>query len=113
MDLENQRRILELSERHGRENVVLVLGSAEAEAASLAVETVTTGDPTFAGPLAGVSLGLRAYHIFELKEEVNRQVYDEQCGMMEMVLNMEAIVKEMNKAREEFLPENGKGGEHR
>ncbi|HBI26205.1 MAG TPA: hypothetical protein DDY25_00525 [Peptococcaceae bacterium] len=28
------------------------------------------GEPTFAGPLAGVSLGIKAYHIFELKEEI-------------------------------------------
>lgn len=100
MDLENQKRILELSEKYGRENVVIVLGASEAETAGLAAETVTTGDPTFAGPLAGVSLGLSVYHIFELKEEVNPQVYEEQCGMMEMVLDVEAIVDEMKKYRE-------------
>jgi len=102
MDLENQRRILELSEKYGKENVVVVLGSAEAEAAGLAAETVIAGDPTYAGPLAGVSLGLQVFHIFELKDQVDAAVYDEQCGMMEMVLDMEAIMAEMKKVRESF-----------
>ena len=63
MDLENQRRIKELAQQHGEDNLVVVLGASEGEAAGLAAETVTAGDPTFAGPLAGVSLGLRVYHV--------------------------------------------------
>ena len=46
MDLENQKRVLNISEEHGPENVVVLLGAAEAEAAGLAAETVTAGDPT-------------------------------------------------------------------
>jgi len=57
MDLENQKRVLDLSEKYGNENVVVILGTSEAESAGLTAETVTAGDPTFAGPLAGVSLG--------------------------------------------------------
>ncbi len=49
MDLENQNRIKEMTEKYGAENVVVVLGGAEAEASGLAAETVTNGDPTFAG----------------------------------------------------------------
>ena len=50
----------------------------------MAAETVTAGDPTFAGPLAGVSLGLKVYHICEpeIKEEIDEAVYDEQISMM-------------------------------
>jgi hypothetical protein len=33
MDLENQKRVLKLSEEYGPENVVVLLGAAEAEAA--------------------------------------------------------------------------------
>ena len=58
MDLENQQRGTDIAEQYGPENVVVVLGAAEGEAAGLAAETVTAGDPTFAGPLAGVQLGL-------------------------------------------------------
>ena len=102
MDLENQKRVLELSEKYGNENVVVVLGSSEAESAGLAAETVAAGDPTYAGPLAGVSLGLAVYHIFELKDEIDADVYDEQCGMMEMVLDMDAIGNEVKSIRDQY-----------
>jgi glycine/sarcosine/betaine reductase complex component A len=102
MDLENQKRVLDLSEKYGKENVVVVLGTAEAESAGLTAETVSAGDPTFAGPLAGVSLGLVVYHVFELKEEFDAQVYDEQCGMMEMVLDVDALNSEVSSMRKQF-----------
>lgn len=104
MDLENQRRVLNFTEEFGAENVVVIVGAAEGEAAGLACETVEAGDPTFAGPLTGVQLGLACYHICEpeIKEEVDEDVYDEQVGMMEMVLDVDDICDEMNDIRSEF-----------
>jgi hypothetical protein len=104
MDLEIQKRIKDLTEKYGPENVVVILGGAEPEAAGIAAETVTNGDPTFAGPLSGVSLGLAVYHIVEpeVKAAVDPEVYDEQVGMMEMVLDVEAISKEVSKYREQY-----------
>lgn len=104
MDLENQRRVKEFTEEFGAENMVILLGAAEAEAAGLAAETVTAGDPTFAGPLAGVSLGLRVYHVVEpeFKNEVDADVYEEQIGMMEMVLDVDEIIQEMKGIREQY-----------
>ena len=104
MDLENQKRVLGFAEQYGAENVVVVLGAAEGEAAGLAAETVTAGDPTFAGPLAGVQLGLTVYHICEdeIKAEVDAGVYEEQVGMMEMVMDVEDIASEMSSIRDEF-----------
>ena len=102
MDLENQKRVKDFAEQYGPENVVVVLGAAEGEAAGLAAETVTAGDPTFAGPLAGVQLGLTVYHICEdeIKAEVDAGVYDEQISMMEMVLNTEALAASVKKMRD-------------
>ncbi len=104
MDLENQARIKELAEKHGADNLVVILGGAEAEASGLACETVTNGDPTFAGPLAGVQLGLACYHILEpqIKDEVDEDVYDEQVSMMEMVLDVDDIIEETKKYREMY-----------
>jgi glycine/sarcosine/betaine reductase complex component A len=102
MDLENQRRIKELAEKYGAENVVVVLGGAEAEAAGLAAETVSAGDPTYAGPLAGVQLGLAVYHIFELKDQVDADVYEAQISMMEMVLDVDAINQEVSSIRNQY-----------
>ncbi len=104
MDLENQKRVKEFSEQYGPENLVVIVGAAEGEAAGLAAETVTAGDPTFAGPLTGVSLGLRVYHICEeeIKEEVDPSIYDEQVSMMEMVLDVPAIAEEMQSIRSQY-----------
>jgi len=101
MDLENQKRVKEFAEQYGKENLVVVLGAAEGEAAGLAAETVTVGDPTYAGPLAGVSLKLPVYHICEpeMKEEIDPAIYEEQISMMEMVLDVDDIVKEMTGIR--------------
>ncbi len=104
MDLENQKRIKGFADEFGPENLVVVLGGAEAEASGLACETVTNGDPTFAGPLAGVQLGLSCYHVVEpeIKDNVDSAVYDEQISMMEMVLDVDAIVAEVKEYREQF-----------
>ncbi len=101
MDLENQTRIKELADKHGAENLVVILGGAEAEASGLAAETVTVGDPTYAGPLAGVQLGLRVYHVLELKDIVDETIWDEQISMMEMVLEVDELIAEVTKYREE------------
>ena len=92
MDLENQRRVKELAEKYGAENCLVLLGASE---------TVTTGDPTFAGPLAGVQLGLKVYHAVEpeFKAEVDESVYDDQIGMMEMVLDCDAIIEAVSEIR--------------
>ena len=104
MDLENQKRVKELTEEHGAENVVVVLGGAEADATGLNAETVTGGDPTYAGALAGVQLGLRVYHATEaaVKAEVDAGVYDDQIGMMEMVLDVDALEETTSGIRDQF-----------
>ena len=103
MDLENQKRIKDFATEYGPENLVVILGAAEAEASGLAAETVTMGDPTFSGILANVALGLTTFHVLEdqFKNAVNADVFEEQVGMMEMVLEVEEIVEEMNEIRGE------------
>ena len=104
MDLENQKRVKDFADEYGAENLVVVLGAAEGEAAGLAAETVTAGDPTFAGPLTGVQLGLTVYHVCEpeMKAAFDEAVYDEQVSMMEMVLDVDDIVSEMSAIRDEY-----------
>ena len=104
MDLENQKRVKDFADQYGAENIVVVLGAAEAEASGLAAETVTAGDPTFAGPLTGVSLGLKVFHVCEpeIKNEVDEAVYEEQVSMMEMVMDVDAIIEEMKGLRDQF-----------
>lgn len=92
-----------MAEKYGAENCLVLIGASEAESAALAAETVTAGDPTFAGPLAGVPLGLKVYHAVEpeFKESVDADVYDDQVGMMEMVLDVDTIVEAVSELRKE------------
>ncbi len=103
MDLANQQRIKEAAEKFGAENVIVVLGSSDAEGAGIYAETVTAGDPTYAGPLSGVALALPVYHIFEdvIRAEADDAEWENQISMMEMVLDTPALaaaVKEMREA---------------
>lgn len=105
MDLENQKRVKALAEQHGKEAIVVLLGGADAEASGLIAETVIAGDPAFAGALTGVQLGLPAYHILEseIKQEIDPAVYEANIGMMEMVLPVADIVKEVSTIRGKLL----------
>ncbi len=102
MDLENQGRIKEIAEKYGLEEVVVVLGNADPGGAEVFAETVTIGDPSYAGPLAGVSLGLPVYHIFELKSEVDPSVWQENVEMMELVLDVEGLISSIKERREKY-----------
>lgn len=102
MDLENQQRVKEAAEKFGGENLVVMLGSSDPEGAEIYAETVTLGDPTFAGPLAGVPLGLTVYHVLEddMKSEADPAAWDEQIGMMEMVLDGQKLSESVKKMRD-------------
>ena len=104
MDLQNQQRIKDAAEKFGAENVVVILGSSDAEGAEIYAETVSNGDPTFAGSLAGVSLGLPVYHVFEqeIRDECDPAAWEEQISMMEMVLDPDALAAAVKGIRDQF-----------
>ena len=52
-------------------------------------QTFKGGDPSYAGPLAGVALGLKSYHILELKDEIPEELWDDNMGMAELELEDE------------------------
>lgn len=105
MDLENQKRVLALAEQLGKESIVVLLGGADPEASGMIAETVIAGDPAFAGALTGVQLGLPTYHILEpeIRQEMDPAVYEANIGMMEMVLPVDEIVKEVSSIRNKLL----------
>ena len=49
-------------------------------------------------------MGLQVFHVFEpeIKDQFDPDVYEEQLGMMEMVLDVDEIVDEMKGIREQF-----------
>jgi len=94
MDLESQEKILRLSQAHDPKDLVVLIGAPDPEAAEITAETVVSGDPAFAGALAGTQLGLAVYHVLddEVKAEVPEDVWEDQIGVMAEVLEAEALV---------------------
>ena len=86
----------------GKDDLVVVLGSPTVESAEANAETVVNGDPSYAGPLAGISLNLPVFHVLEdqIKEQVDAEVYEKQVGLMAEVLDTEDIVTAVRKVRE-------------
>ncbi len=81
--------------------MVVLLGTPNAESSRLYGLTVTEGDPSWAGVLAGVGLGLPVYHIAEpeVKTLVDPTVYHDQVGLAEMVLDTEQIFEALQRVR--------------
>jgi glycine reductase len=86
----------------GKDGLVVVLGSPSVESAEIYARTVTEGDPSWVGPLAGVSLGLPVYHVLEpeMKRQFASEVYDEQVSIMESVLDTDEIITAVRAVRE-------------
>jgi glycine reductase len=103
MDPENQGRIKATVERYGADDLVVVLGAADLEGLEMVAETVTEGDPSYVGPLAGVQLGLPVMHIFEddLRAPVDPAIYDDQIGFVELAVDSDAVKTAMKKFRGE------------
>ncbi len=102
MDLDEQERIKQIVEANGGpDGIVAILGSPDAESAEMFAETLSLGDPTYAGPLAGVSLRLPVYHITEpeVRAIVDPGVYAEQIEIMELALDVVAIHKAVRSVR--------------
>lgn len=95
MDLEDQANVNRLSEDVGADQMVVILGQPDANSAGLFAETVTRGDPTWAGPLAGVPLGLPVFHILEsvIKDQIDPDLYSEHVGLMELSADVDEIIK--------------------
>ena len=89
-------------DKRGTKDLVVLLGTPNAESSKLYGLTVTEGDPAWAGVLAGVSLELPVYHIMEpeIKSQVDTRVYEEQVGITEMVLDTDQIIESLQKVRE-------------
>ena len=53
------------------------------------------GDPSWSGPLAGVSLHLKVFHIFEpeIKNRIPQEVFDEELMLLELAVGDEKIDK--------------------
>jgi betaine reductase len=101
MDLQHQEVIKKLADQHGAEKLLVILGSPDSESAQTSAETVVLGDPTYAGALAEVQLGLDVYHILEeeISSQIPPEVWEEQIGLMADVLDGEGIAETLRDIR--------------
>ncbi len=85
--------------------MVVLLGAPDSDTAAIYAETVTAGDPTYAGPLAGVSLNLPVFHILEpeIKAQVAADIYEREIGAMEFAIDGDEICTAMNAFRKGTL----------
>jgi glycine/sarcosine/betaine reductase complex component A len=90
-----------VAERFHRDEVVVLLGTPNAESSRLYALTVTEGDPSWAGALAGTQLGLSVYHITEpeVKAAIPVDIYDEHVALMAMVLDVDDIATVVRDVR--------------
>jgi len=100
--MESQAQIKRLAEQLGKDNLMVVLGASDIEGAEIAAETLTVGDPSFAGPLAGVPLGLPIYHILEpeVRAAIPEDVYEKSAGIVAMIVDTEEVAKKFKAIRE-------------
>jgi betaine reductase len=105
MGLEDQGAVKRVADEFG-DGVVVLLGTPDVESTRTLAETVVTGDPSFAGPLAGVPLGLPVFHIFEpaIKMQVPSDLYEAQVGLMELSLDAPGIQAALSTVREQAGP---------
>lgn len=80
----------------------MLLGTPTADSSRLYAQTVTSGDPAWAGALAGVGLGLPVYHITEdvVKSQIAPADCAEHLGLLEMVIDVGEIGRAVRSIRE-------------
>lgn len=102
MDPENQAQIRKIAEGAKGDNLMVVLGASDIQGAEIAAETVTAGDPSYAGPLAGVSLKLPVYHILEpeVRAAIPEEIYEKEVGIVSMIVDTEEVGRKFKAIRE-------------
>jgi betaine reductase len=102
MNFENQGVIKRLADQYGPENLTVVLGNGEANGVEVFAETVTQGDPSYAGPLAGVALKIPVYHVLEADviAQVPEKLREEKLQLSCLVIDVEPMHQVLQSSRE-------------
>ena len=102
LDRKNQRRVRKAAEQWGAENLVAIIGCADAAGARVYAQTLTSGDPYESGPLAGIALHLPVFHVLEegIKAGIAPELWAEHISMMERILDASALAATVREVRE-------------
>lgn len=101
INAELQEQILSLVQAYGKDNSIVLLGGSQVEITEQSAETLISGDSVYGGPMKGVALRLDVYHAMEneIKVEYDQAVYNEQCGVLEMILEVEELCSAVKNLR--------------
>jgi betaine reductase len=74
---------------------MVVWGVTNEQYLEVGSRTVTEGDPSWAGPLAGEALRLKVFHVLEpaIKDHIPPDVYEEELMLTELAVGDEKIGK--------------------
>ena len=102
MDLEGQGRIKQVVDQAGTDEVVAVLGANSAAAVEMTAITLRSGDPSYAGPLAGVALGIPSFHILEpeIVEQIDPAIYDRELALSALAMDVDQVIAPVKAIRD-------------
>jgi glycine/sarcosine/betaine reductase complex component A len=102
MDLEGQGRIRQVVEQAGTEDVIAILGANSSTAVEMTALTLKSGDPSYAGPLAGIALGIPSYHILEpeIVGQVDPVLYDRELALSALAMDVDEVIAPMKSLRD-------------
>ena len=102
MDLEGQGRIRQVVEQAGTEDVVAVLGANSATAVEMTALTLKTGDPSYAGPLTGIALGIPSYHVLEpeIADQFDPALYERELALSALAMDVVEVVAPLKTIRD-------------
>ena len=102
MDLEGQGRIKQVVEQAGTDDVIAVLGANSPTAVEMMALTLKSGDPSYAGPLTGVSLGIASYHVLEpeIAEQFDASLYERELALPALAMDVADVVAALKTIRD-------------
>jgi len=102
MDLEGQGRIKLVVEQAGTDNVIAVLGANSPTAVEMTALTLKSGDPSYAGPLTGVALGIPSYHVLEseIADQFDPSLYERELALPALAMDVADVVAPLKSIRD-------------
>jgi betaine reductase len=102
MDLEGQGRIKQVIEQVGTDDVIAVLGANSPTAVEMTALTLKSGDPSYAGPLTGVALGIPSYHVLEpeIAEQFDASLYERELALPALAMDVADVVAALKTIRD-------------
>jgi len=102
MDLEGQGRIKQAVEAAGTDNVIAVLGANSPTAVEMTALTLKSGDPSYAGPLAGIELGIPSFHILEpeITQQIDPGLYERELALPALAMDVDEVIKPLTSIRD-------------